>query len=205
MDEKENEDQFLQELETELLKIDELNTHIDHLFSWEEFLEQCRTNLLVLSQQLTTIESMLNAHQPGAANVDSSFHLGICWVGATAAYEGYLHKLFLNTLAVSSLRDRIFTYCKKRLDARTPVWRKMKDASEVEIRQWLTERTAPDPQMIASNLDEIFGIKTAIPDDEFCKRLLRVRNSYVHRGGGEKLTKNEIHLLTEKLNDLACC
>lgn len=186
-------------------EIDLVNGRLDHLFSWCDFVMQCRLELKELSARFSSIEFMVEKFDVGNGyEIDEDFGLGVCWIGAVAAYEGYLHKLLLNSLEVNSLQSRIAEFCERKISENSSPMRDMKVATLHAIREWLTKRTIADPRKMAKNFDEIFCIKTQQPDDAFCERLLNVRNAFAHRGGGGyKLQKMDVVRMIEELNSFA--
>lgn len=185
-------------------EIDDLNYYIDHLLSWEEFASQCVVEVENLGRRLSSIELIAEGCVSSNEDVDYGFGLGVCWIGAVAAYEGLLHKLLLNALSVNSLQTRITEFCISRIDEKSPPKRGMKDASPQSVRKWLTTRTITDPRTMAENFEKIFGIKTESPDNAFCDHLLDVRNAFAHRGGGNyRLSIPDVVSMTRSLNHLA--
>lgn len=204
MENEEEWDDDLSEMNRISKNIDDLTEHIDHLLSWEEFMSHCMVELSSLVRRLSSIEFMAASCVGSNEDVDYGFGLGTCWIGAVAAYEGLLHKLLLNALSVTSLQSRITEFCKSRIDKNSPPKRGMKDASPQSVREWLTTRTITDPRIMAKSFEDIFGIKTEPPDSAFCDHLLKVRNSFTHRGGeSHRLSIPDVMLMTRYLNDLA--
>ena len=195
-------DNCITELNTASQEIDSMFNHIEHLMSWGDFLEQCKTGIDNVSVRLDSIEFMAESCSQISNGIDINFSIGVCWIGAVATYEGYLHNLLLNALSVSSLQERITEFCQRKIDAGTPPRKGMKNATSESIREWLTSRTITDPRKLADNFDEIFGIRTMRADDEFCDRLLKIRNSFTHRGGLQEISLQDLRDMTKELNNL---
>ncbi|BBH15063.1 hypothetical protein [Chromobacterium haemolyticum] len=203
MEKDEELDDALAEISIMSEKFDALTTHVDHLISWGDFLEQSKEDLQKMSERLSSIELMAESCIKNNGEIDIEFGLGVCWIGAVAIYEGHLHNLFLNALSVRSLQERISRFCAERIENKKPPRKGMKTATPEDIKEWLTERTITDPRKIAENFEEIFGIKTMRPDDKLCDHLLYIRNSFTHRGGGHKISMNDILEMTKYLNNIA--
>jgi hypothetical protein len=184
--------------------IENISDHISELLSWDEFASKCLVEMQHLDRRLSSIEIIAKSCVGGNVDVDNVFGLGVCWIGAVAAYEGHLHGLFLNALSVNSLQSRISEFCQRRIDEKFPPGRGMKDASLQSVRQWLTARTITDPRTMIKNFEEIFGIKIESPENSFSDHLLEIRNAFAHRGGGgHSLSIPDVMSMTETLSHLA--
>lgn len=177
---------------------------IDQLISGAEFLELCKESLEKFQDQLSTVAAVTKARLSNAEDIDSDFRYGMCWIGAVAAYEGHMHRVFLGILRVRTLKEKIVSFCLARIASGRKPHASMKTGSIEEITVWLTKRTATDPQKVAGNLNEIFGIETPQVDPAFSDRLLNIRAAYAHRGGGVPLSEAQVLQLLRQLEAFAC-
>lgn len=193
------------ELQKILDDIHKQNDDLNHLCSFHDFSVMCATRIEEMSTRFSVIEEMIETCRVSdELEVDYNFGLGVCWIGAVAVYEGHLHKIFMGTLAVDKLQSQIVDFCRKRIVQKRPPSKNMKEATSEAIKNWFLTRTITDPRTITKNLNEIFKIQIETPPDDFCDHLLKIRNSFTHKGGEHyKISPEEVEDIVNKLSGYA--
>lgn len=192
-------DEFFAQLDIDLLEIEQMMSKIDELCSWHDFLTFQADNLDKLEKNLDSLKAQATFVAQGTEGL-KHFLFGVLWVGAVSAYEGAMHELFLNSLRVEQLQERIHGYCNELVARRQSLPKGMKTVNAESIRTWLTTSTISDPTVAAKRFDKVYGIRTARPPEAWCDQMLKIRNAFVHRNGMEVSVDEEaIVELTDRL------
>jgi hypothetical protein len=193
----EDDDDELKDLLLQMTKdeqeINQLSTHIDVLFSWYDFLNFKLDNILKFEKNLLEIKEAAKKIQESEVK-ERQFLIGVLWIGTISAYEGAMHSLFLASLQVEELQQRIRSFCEIRIKENKPPHKGMKEADAISIGNWFRNCAITNPMTAAKRFDEVYGITTVYPDPMWCKNILDIRNIFAHRNG-EGLVVSGAHLL----------
>jgi hypothetical protein len=195
-------EEFLSELALADRELDALSSHIDELFSWHDFLLFAHDNLLKLERNLDAIGRQA-IRVSASEEQERQFLIGVLWVGAISAYEGAMHELFLQTLQVPELRERIRKVCEDKIQEDKRLRWEIKSSDIESIRKWLVKSTISDPAEAAKRFDKFYGIQTIRPARKWCKRISDVRNAFAHRNGGVAVDERELSEMVQKLKKFA--
>ncbi|APC14613.1 hypothetical protein BLL42_02260 [Pseudomonas frederiksbergensis] len=165
-------------------QVEESGEWVSLLLSMQDKLFQFKDNMESISISFPVMES--------SAEKSSQFLCGVMMVGIVSAYEGFVHDLFSVILDKSSHAELAVSQIEK-LNDKDKAYLKLKGCQSYEVlKAALSRATLHDPNQIARLSSVLFNVILPSLPDDFCAKLLRIRNDYSHNSGYDGHKKHKL-------------